>query len=172
MSIVEPFGGVHAVRYGYVPHVVFGEINLRKTARFKIISAKPGKVFCDNAVDFSVLDIRQHTLKARSVGVRSAPAVVNVDLADCKAVFTAVACEHFLLRLYGSELSLMVPSSFERRRYKAVLYLGCPVIVNLLQTRTTDLFDIFIIHQLSQYFKYFTVHYCRLPYHYFSFQIC
>ena len=80
---------------------MFGEINLRKTACFKVISAEAGKVFCNNAVDFSVLNIRQHTLKARSVGIRSAPTVINVDLADCKAVFPTIACEHFLLRLYA-----------------------------------------------------------------------
>ena len=93
------FCRVYAVRNGYVTNVVFGEVNLRVAACFKVISPKSGQVFCDNAVNFPVLNVREHTLKTRSVAVRSAPAVINVDFADCKAVFTAVTCEHFFLGL-------------------------------------------------------------------------
>lgn len=71
-----------------------------------------------------------------------------------------------------SRIRRILTETGKEKNFSVALTLSLILMVNLLQTRTTDLFDIFIIHQPPVYFKYFMVHYCRLPYHYFSFRLC
>ena len=55
-----------------------------------MLTAKTGKVFCDNAVDLSGLHIVHHALEVRTLEIGPAPSVVDILVHHMEIV---VACE-------------------------------------------------------------------------------
>ena len=77
-------------------------------SHFKVITAKPGKVFHHNAIYPAILYIAYHSLKTRAVEVGPAVPVIYVFIDHKQAVLLSVAAQHHALGGYG----IAFPGSF------------------------------------------------------------
>ena len=69
---------------------------LRRKVKFRIItchdiiSAKPGKIFGQDQIDFSAFDIDKHALKSRAFKIETGITVINIYIVNVIAALLAV----------------------------------------------------------------------------------
>ena len=76
-GIAFEIGGVKIITDRDKPGVVEGKYPLNEISGFNAVTAKPGEVFYDNAVNLPGLDHRQKFLYRRALKIRTCVAVIN-----------------------------------------------------------------------------------------------
>ena len=99
---------VHSAVNGDKANAQLRESHFCIHSHFKVITAKPGKVFHHNAIYPLGFYIVYHTLKIRTVEVRAAIAIVYVFIDHKQAVLLSVAAQHHALS--GNRIAF--PGSF------------------------------------------------------------
>ena len=92
-----PSQTVHTVRDGDIPNMVLRKENLDITTSFNIVAAKTGKVFRDNAVDFSGFNVGNHPLERRTVEIAPGVAIVHIIFIAEHSILFRKVFQHQLL---------------------------------------------------------------------------
>ena len=90
---------VDAVVDGDESYVIRRKIHFGVLADLKIISAEAGHILYDHTVYLAVVDVGNHSLKARTVEVCATVTVVNILIDHREIVVFCVPLEHLSLRL-------------------------------------------------------------------------
>ena len=98
-QIVQPLGGVNALRHRDEADVFLLEVVFNVHTHLCVFSAEAGQVFHNDRVYFSAFDVLQHPLELRALKVCTTPAVITVVVRDADMLFFAVLCQQRALRL-------------------------------------------------------------------------
>ena len=89
---------VHPAVDCYEAYIGIGEGNLGVVPNLEIISAESAHILDDDGADLSSVHICDQALEVRSVEVRSAPAIVHIELCVSKAIVICVLLQDRFLR--------------------------------------------------------------------------
>ena len=89
---------VNTVGNGNIADVMRRKVDVCVLSRKNVVSAKSGKVFCNDTVDLSFLDIIKHPLKPGAVKICATVPVIHVFVVYPKSLLVTVLSEHLSLR--------------------------------------------------------------------------
>ena len=92
--IVKAVCAVHAIGNSYEPDIIAWEDDFEQPVCFKVVSAKSGLVFDDDRAYKTILYIVHHLNIRRTGIVRTAEAVIDIQLDVFEAVFLCVLSQH------------------------------------------------------------------------------
>ena len=93
-NLTFAFFAVHTVVNRYLTDIMAGKIQFCILSCHNIISAKTGKVFRNNTVDFSCFYIFNHSLETRSFKICSRPALGNILIDDIHMMVFRIKTQH------------------------------------------------------------------------------
>ena len=104
-QIVHTILGVNVLGYRDEPDTFFLKVVFDVHSHLCVLSTEAGQVFDDDHVDFSRLNVIQHSFEVRPVEVGSAPSVIAVVITNGNVAFITVLSEQCLLRLDATGFS-------------------------------------------------------------------
>ena len=107
-EIAQAFFCILVLCDGDVADVLFREHEFQIIIHHHMLTAKAGKVFCDNAVDLSGLYIVHHAFEVRTLKIGSAPSVVYILVNHMEIVVACELSEDRSLRLYGNAVAVFL----------------------------------------------------------------
>ena len=89
---------VNTVGNGNIADVMRRKVDVCVLSRKDVVSAKSGKVFCNDTVDLSFLDVIKHPLKTGAVKVCTAVPIIHVFVVYPQSLLVTELSEHLPLR--------------------------------------------------------------------------
>ena len=104
-QIVHTILGVNVLGYRDEPDALLLKVVFDVHSHLRVLSTEAGQVFDDDHIDFSRLNVIQHSFEVRPVEVGSAPSVIAVVITNGNVAFITVLSEQCLLRLDAAGFS-------------------------------------------------------------------
>ena len=133
----RPVQRIHTVVYCNIADAMLREKDFQVSSAIQVVPAQPGKILCQDAVDFSCLNILDHFLESGAVEIRAAVAVIHIKVLDNPASCLHIVGENGLLRCDADAFGIRV-----------FVFLGEPAIQTALHRFASRLNCCQAVHEL------------------------